>query len=170
MTRSVPRHCREHSSYTPPTIIHITGMPVSEEDSRVATESDGSCEHIPTMRWMGKDVDEGKVFPLASAATMDLAESSPSSMEVDSRLHHLKLSCRIIERSKRALGNGAFSEVFRGRCLIEGRGETDVAIKRLRFHVETTNLKRVRIGSSSRVSSKLTMTSCSRRKSMYGRS
>ena len=67
-----------------------------------------------------------------------------NAMEVDCRLQHLKLTCRIIQRSQRALGNGGFSEVFQGKCHIDGRGELTVAIKRLRFHVENVNFKHVR--------------------------
>ena len=77
---------------------------------------------------------------------MAAAGLQPShAMEIDSRLQHLKLSCRIIERSHHALGHGGFSEVFRGRCRIESRGELNVAIKRLRFHAGNVNFKNVRL-------------------------
>ena len=60
---------------------------------------------------------------------MDSTFRAPNRIEVDSRLRHLQLECKIIERSEHALGHGGFSEVFKGRCQTKGRGEKTVAIK-----------------------------------------
>lgn len=63
--------------------------------------------------------------------------------EVLSQLRHLQLTCRITQRSEYALGNGASSAVFRGCCKVTGRGEKDVAMKRMRFHMRDRDVKRV---------------------------
>ena len=60
-----------------------------------------------------------------------------------SALKHLDLTGCISEMSAEARGQGAYSEVFWGSADIPRRGQTDVAIKRLRFHVASTNCKLV---------------------------
>lgn len=62
-----------------------------------------------------------------------------------SELMRLDLTKCLTSMSAEATGHGGFSEVFRGRAQIEGRVEADVAVKRLRFHVKTTDCKRVRL-------------------------
>lgn len=52
-----------------------------------------------------------------------------------SHLQRLDLYSRIIERSEHAIGHGAFSEVFKGKCCLESQGYVTVAMKRLRLGV-----------------------------------
>lgn len=60
-----------------------------------------------------------------------------------SELIQLDLTNCLMSMSAEATGLGGFSDVFRGRARIAGRGNVDVAIKRLRFHVQTSDCKRV---------------------------
>lgn len=56
---------------------------------------------------------------------------------------HLLLLGKITHRSAEAMGHGGFSEVFKGRCWMGERGEMDVAMKRLRFHLADVSFKKV---------------------------
>ena len=49
----------------------------------------------------------------------------------------------IFQKSSPA-GIGAYGDVFRGRTVVEGKGETSIAAKRLRFHVNLSDIKSVR--------------------------
>lgn len=60
-----------------------------------------------------------------------------------SRLKHLDLSGHVTHISNEAKGHGGFAEVFRGRCIVLERGELEIAVKRLRFHVNSTDCKQV---------------------------
>lgn len=64
-----------------------------------------------------------------------------------SRIQHLDLTGETISRSEKATGHGGFSDVFKGRCQKEGMGELDVAIKRLRFHVDNIEFTKVSLPS-----------------------
>ena len=59
------------------------------------------------------------------------------------RLKHLDITDRIKSMSRNAIGHGAFSEVFRGSAALATRGVVNVAIKRLRFHLDSVDCKRV---------------------------
>lgn len=59
------------------------------------------------------------------------------------RLKHMDVTNSIVSMSRNAIGHGAFSEVFRGSARVEERGEIAVAIKRLRFHLESVDCKKV---------------------------
>ena len=59
-------------------------------------------------------------------------------------LKHLDLTGKVFYKNRDARGQGAFSEVFMGSCYVQGRGEVNIAMKRLRFHVGTMDCKRVR--------------------------
>ena len=59
------------------------------------------------------------------------------------RIRHLDASGGLTFRDSNARGQGAFSEVFMGRCRIKGLGEVDVAVKRLRFHVDSDDFTQV---------------------------
>ena len=58
-----------------------------------------------------------------------------------SELKHLDLTGCITAISPEAAGQGAYSEVFKGRAHVSGRDNVAVAIKRLRFHVKSTDCK-----------------------------
>ena len=60
-------------------------------------------------------------------------------------LKHLDLTGRIVSMSTEAVGQGAYSEVFSGREVVQGQNQVEVAIKRIRFHVKSTDCKRVRL-------------------------
>ena len=51
-------------------------------------------------------------------------------------LKHLDLTGRIVSMSTEAVGQGAYSEVFSGREVVQGQDQVEVAIKRIRFHVK----------------------------------
>lgn len=87
--------------------------------------------------------NEGDLHSLAAdatrlAAAFDVDEQIAPAVDKDilSCIRFLGQSAKIMQRSKKAVGLGGYSEVFRGRCLVEGRGQVDVAIKRLRFHID----------------------------------
>ena len=58
------------------------------------------------------------------------------------RLKHLDITDKIKSMSRNAIGHGAFSEVFRGSAALASRGVVNVAIKRLRFHLDSMDCKR----------------------------
>ena len=60
-----------------------------------------------------------------------------------SHLQSFDLYGRLTARSEEAAGQGAFSEVFRGRCFAGMRGEVMVAVKRLRFHIKSIDCNKV---------------------------
>lgn len=55
--------------------------------------------------------------------------------EILSELAHLDLSGRLTSKKPRVVGNGAFGDVYMGRCELPSRGRIKVAIKLLRFCV-----------------------------------
>ena len=59
-------------------------------------------------------------------------------------LVHLNLSGKVVVISTRAICHGSSSEVFTGRCILPDRGEIEVAIKRLRFQVDSSDYREVR--------------------------
>ena len=59
------------------------------------------------------------------------------------KLKHLDLTGRVESMSLEATGQGTFSEVFEGLACVPGRGALEVAIKRIRFHLKSTDCKRV---------------------------
>ena len=89
-----------------------------------------------------------------------------------SRLKGSDLSGRILAQEDSLVGSGTYSDVFRGKCRIENRGEVVVAMKRLRLHVEgyKASCKNVR-SLISVTKSLLTFNDCSclKRKSTSGR-
>lgn len=62
-----------------------------------------------------------------------------------SRIRHLDLTNFLILEGSHVVSSGAYGDIFKCRCTIEGLGEIDVAGKRLRFHVNTLDFKRVRL-------------------------
>jgi hypothetical protein len=58
-------------------------------------------------------------------------------------LQSFDLCGQLTARSNDAVGHGAFSEVFKGRCSLGIRGEVTVAVKRLRFHVRSIDCNKV---------------------------
>ena len=82
---------------------------------------------------------------MASSSTATAREQGNSrsiDQDVLSRIQHLDVTKHIISRSQSAVAYGGFCEVFRGRLLLDEREHVDVAIKRLRFHVNETNVKK----------------------------
>ena len=71
-------------------------------------------------------------------------QDNPRSIDQDilSRIQHLNVTGNIVDRSQSAVTYGGFCEVFRGRLRQDGREHLDVAIKRLRFHVDEANVKK----------------------------
>ena len=62
--------------------------------------------------------------------------------DVLARIQHLDISKDIIDKSSTATDYGGFSEVFRGQLRRDGLGVVDIAIKRLRFHVDEEKVKK----------------------------
>lgn len=61
--------------------------------------------------------------------------------EILNQLQHLDMSGLVVYKNRDARGQGAFSEVFMGNCHIRGHYKVDVAIKRLRFHIDSVDCK-----------------------------
>ena len=80
--------------------------------------------------------------PSTSAAAREQGNSQGIDQEILSRIQHLDLTKNIIDRSQRALAYGGYSEVFKGILRRDGCTDADVAIKRLRFHVDETKVKK----------------------------
>ena len=57
-------------------------------------------------------------------------------------LQHLNLNGRVEVIRDTTPSCGAFSEVFEGRFTQDQQGETKVAVKRLRFHVASQDIKK----------------------------
>lgn len=75
-----------------------------------------------------------------SAAKQALLDTDPV---VLSRIRHLDLTKVLKLQGSRVVSSGAYGDVFKCRCMIKGRGEVEVAGKRLRFHVATLDFKKV---------------------------
>ena len=69
-------------------------------------------------------------------------DSSHIDQGVLSRIQHLNLTEKITDRNQSAVAYGGFSEVFRGLLRRDGREPLEVAIKRLRFHVDETKIEK----------------------------
>lgn len=69
-------------------------------------------------------------------------------LEIDpvvlSRIRHFDLSGHLNLHGSYVVSHGGYGDVFKCRCTIKGRGEIDVAGKRLRFHVKLAEFKKVR--------------------------
>ena len=78
------------------------------------------------------------------ASSSSTEQDNPRSIDQDvlARIQHLDLSDKITGMGRSAVAYGGFCEVFRGRLLLDEREYLDVAIKRLRFHVNETNVKK----------------------------
>lgn len=59
------------------------------------------------------------------------------------QLERFDLTGDVTQISNEARGHGGFAEVFKGRCTVVERGEIDIAVKRLRFHVNSIDCKQV---------------------------
>jgi hypothetical protein len=60
-------------------------------------------------------------------------------------LQSFDLYGQLSARSEDAVGHGAFSEVFKGKCSLGFRGEVLVAVKRLRFHIKSIDCNKVSV-------------------------
>jgi hypothetical protein len=89
------------------------------------------------------DWDEISAWPCQSRPLTTRKPLPVSDTSILSQLPHLDLFGKIVVKEDEAKGFGAYSEVFKGRCRYGLRGEIDVAIKRLRFHVNSTDCSRV---------------------------
>lgn len=88
-------------------------------------------------------LSESNLYQLLS---MPSPLSNPSPKErtgVLAELRHLDLSGRVTFTRGAPMGCGAFSEVFQGRYVLEEQGEMKVAIKRLRFYMDSVDVTRV---------------------------
>ena len=85
----------------------------------------------------------------SSSSTGARAQGHAKAIDKDvlSRIRHLDVTENITDRSRTTVAHGGFSEVFKGRLRKDGteRPEADVAIKRLRFHVNEEKIKEVRL-------------------------
>ena len=77
-----------------------------------------------------------------AAAAREQGDSNSIDQEILSRIQHLDLTKNITDKSRRALAYGGYSEVFKGLLHKDGHKDVDVAIKRLRFHVDETKVKK----------------------------
>ena len=62
--------------------------------------------------------------------------------DVLSRIRHLDVTAHITDRSQETVAHGGYCEVFTGRLHRVGYDQVHVAIKRLRFHVDETNVEK----------------------------
>ena len=69
------------------------------------------------------------------------SDSKSIDQDVLSRIQHLNVTERIIDKNRKAEAYGGYSEVFRGCLRRDGNVQVDVAIKRLRFHTGEKVLK-----------------------------
>ena len=110
---------------------------------------------------LGRDTNPSQFQPPGESTSMGIAEAPRAPLTVRSELsllderivftlQILDLHGSIIARDQKAVGGGAYSEVFRGTCYIATRSEVRVAIKRLRFHVPEIERSRVSIAFSFR--------------------
>ena len=79
---------------------------------------------------------------LSSTAARGPDDSLSVDQEVLSRIQHLDVTKDITGRSRSAVAYGGFSEVFRGLLSRDGHRHVDVAIKRLRFHVDEAKVNK----------------------------
>ena len=63
---------------------------------------------------------------------------------VFARVQHLDLSGRISLKDAVALGHGGLSEVFKVSCRLHNGEEASVAVKRLRYHLKSLDMGKVR--------------------------
>ena len=76
------------------------------------------------------------------ASVRERGDSRSIDQDVLSRIQHLNVTENITDRSQSAIAYGGFSEVFRGHLHRGGDVHVDVAIKRLRFHVDEEKVKK----------------------------
>ena len=74
---------------------------------------------------------------------LDRIVSRNINQEVLSRTQFLGQVAKNVNKSKKAISLGGYSDVFHGRVFAEGRGEIDVAIKRLRLHIDDDRIASV---------------------------
>ena len=63
---------------------------------------------------------------------------------VFARVQHLDLSGRITLKNAIAAGHGGYSEVFKVSCRLHSGEEASVAVKRLRYHLDSSKMLEVR--------------------------
>ena len=56
--------------------------------------------------------------------------------EILANLRHLNLTIRVVFRENKVVGVGAYGDICKASCTVEGRGKVVVAIKRLRFYLK----------------------------------
>ena len=78
----------------------------------------------------------------STATAREQGNSRSIDQDVLSRIQHLNVTGNVVDKSQSAVSYGGFCEVFRGRLRQDGREHLDVAIKRLRFHVDEANVKK----------------------------
>lgn len=76
--------------------------------------------------------------PLTIARDLSFLDS-----HVLDQLKSFDLEGCLLSREPFAVGYGSFSDVYKGTCLVEERGEVMTAMKRLRLHVDSVNCKQV---------------------------
>ena len=81
-------------------------------------------------------------MPPSAARAREQKDSRCIDQDVLSRIQHLNVTGNVVDRSQSAVTYGGFCEVFTGRLRQDGRDHLDVAIKRLRFHVDEVKVKK----------------------------
>ena len=78
----------------------------------------------------------------STATAREQGNSRSIDQDVLSCIQHLDVTDNIVDRSQSAVAYGGFCEVFKGRLHRYGRKHLDVAIKRLRFHVDKAKVEK----------------------------
>ena len=78
----------------------------------------------------------------SAAGAREQSDLRGTDQDILSCIQHLNVTENIIDRSRSAVAYGGFCEVFRGRLRQDGRKHLDVAIKRLRFHVDEAKVEK----------------------------
>ena len=78
----------------------------------------------------------------SAARAREQKDSRCIDQDVLSRIQHLNVTGNVVDKSQSAVSYGGFCEVFKGRLRQDGREHLDVAIKRLRFHVDEVKVKK----------------------------
>ena len=110
--------------------------PSKDSMDMVKVSLEGICRRCWTNDPKGRPTMRDIVSNLRPANSLD--------QDVLAHIQHLDLSNSIIDTFRKAIAYGGDSEVFRG-CLRRDESEPlDVAIKRLRFHVDEEKVKKAR--------------------------
>ena len=80
----------------------------------------------------------------SAASAREQGDSKTIDQNVLSRIQHLDVTQHITDKSQKAVAYGGYCEVFKGCVRRVETGETDVAIKRLRFHTDEEKVLKVR--------------------------